>query len=94
MDNISLLYEMEKKTKIIQRIFRKYLFQKKNLRILNKNNVNEEQKNEIKKKIKVFIKPNQINDDIISDVSLSEEELDFSKDKEITKDFSIEDQEI
>lgn len=87
-DNISLLHEMENKTKLIQRFFRKNLFQKKNFVKSEKNLVNSE------KKIKVFIKDNNINDDIVSDVSLSEEELDFSKDDNVLKDFSIDDQEI
>ena len=104
IDNISLLYEMEKKATLIQRKFRKYLFKKKNINKINENiifnkinDVNKEKKkNEVKKekKIKVYIKPNNINDDLISSISLSEEELDFSKDKEINNDFSIDDQEI
>lgn len=105
MDNISLLYQMEKNATLIQRKFRRYLFRKKNLnkinesKIFNKMNENnkEQKKDDVKqeKKIKVYIKPNNINDDdIISDISLSEEELNFSNDKEIINDFSIDDQEI
>ena len=104
INNISLLYEMEKKAIIIQRNFRKYLFKKKNLNKINENKIfnlindnNKEKKiEEVKKekKIKVYIKPTNINDDIISDISLSEEELNFSKEKEISNDFSIDDEEI
>ena len=83
---LDVLYEIEKKVAKIQNCFRKHLKEEETVETTNTNHQNDVINNNVK---------NDNLFEIISDISLSEEELNFSEEDSLEKNgFSLDDEEL
>ena len=81
-----MLYEIEKKVAKIQNCFRKHLKEEETVETTNTNHQNDVINNNVK---------NDNLFEIISDISLSEEELNFSEEDSLEKkEFSLDDEDL